>query len=381
METEFQKAIGKSAGEVMRDIADFLSHPQIVRSKGVDLRYLLPDLNMQGQLSFALLSEAMEQGWELERAELFYRRACGGSIDEETISSFVRAFQCREGEEYRSYQKKYGSHFTLLDGSYWATCLAVGIDCDCASEVMDYLRLFTVCLMEFAYMGDANPATTYTWSYYESFRNMLDTIIRDPEAPPLPLRIKAVGGSAGKKTNNTYPLSLGVDVENPNGERMATDVTIDITLKDQSGEVITVIRDKILCIDPGTVYHYGVTKEISGGAVASIAATAKAGGHLRLFTPLMKHITLSDLKLLKNGDTMQFKGCMTSHYNAPLRSVILHYQFLDARYKLLGGGSEWIYQGIKPEESISFCTEIAVSVPRAAKVLYSLDFDAMELVK
>ena len=382
METEFQNAVGKSAGEVMRDIADFLAYPCIVsEQKQVDLRTLLPDLNMNGQLSFALLSEAVTQSWELERAELFYRRACGMAMDEETMVSFLDAFQNPDGDAYKAYQQKYGCYFKMLAGSYWASCLAVGIDLDCVNEVMTYLRLFTVCMMEFAFMGDANPSSTYTWNYYESFRNMLDELIQNPENEPLPLKIRAVGGSAGVREQDSYFLTLGVDIQNPNPSHMAKDVAIDVTLKDKEGNVLTVIRDKIECLDPGTIYHYGVTKKMVGAAVGSIAATAKASSHLRLQTPLMKHVDLSGLRLIKAGNSMQFTGKMVSHYNTPLRSAMLHFQFLDAKNKILGGGSEWLFDGLKPEEEITFNTKVAVSVPRAAKVVYSVDFDALELIK
>ena len=382
METEFQKAVGKSAGEVMRDIADFLAYPcPINPQKQIDLRTLLPDLNMLEQFSFALLSEATTQGWDLGRTEIFYRRACSDSVDEETMREMLAAFQNPDGAEYKAYQKKYGCYFKMLDGSYWSSCLALGIDADRVNEVMAYLRLFTVCLMEFAYMGDNNPETTYTWSYYESFRNLFDEILQEPEAEPLPLKVRALGGSAGVREGDTYHLSLGVDIENPNPDRMARDVVIDITLKDKDGNVIATVGDRVECIDPSVVYHYGVTKKIRGAAVASIAVTAKAGSHLRLQTPLMKHIELSSLKLSRNSTAMQLSGKMKSRYQSDLRSVILHYQFLDANNKILGGGSEWLFDGIKAEQEIDFASKVAVSVPRAAKAVYSFDFDALELIQ
>ena len=382
METEFQNAVGKSAGEVMRDIADFLAYPcPINPQKNIDLRTMLPDLNMPEQFTFALLSEAVTQGWSLDRAEIFYRRACSDTVDEETIRSMLHAFHDSDSEEYRAYQKKYGCYFTMLDGSYWASCLALGIDADKVDEVMAYLRLFTIALMEFAYMGDNNPSTTYTWSYYESFRNMLDELIRDPDPEPLPLKVRALGGSAGVREGDAYHLSLGVDIENPNLDRMARNVVIDVTLKDKDGNIITTVGDRVECIDPSVVYHYGVTKKIRGAAVASIAVTAKAGSHLRLQTPLMKHIALSELKLSRNNNAMQFSGKMTSRYQSNLHSVILHYQFLDANNKILGGGSEWIFDGVKAGQTVLFESKVSVSVPRAAKAVYSFDFDALELIK
>ncbi len=382
METEFQKAVGKGAGEVMRDMADFLAYScPINPQKNVDLRTLLPDLNMKEQFSFALLSEAVEQGWELDRAEIFYRRACSDAVEEEIIRAMLAAFRDPNGSAYLAYQKKYGCYFNMLDGSYWSTCLALGIDADKVPDVLQYLRLFTVCLMEFAYMGDSNPEKTYTWCYYESFRNMLDELLKEPEPDPEPLKIRAVGGSAGKREQDSYSISLGVDIENPNLDRMAKDIAIDITLKDKDGNVIATVGDKLECLDPGVIYHYGVTKKIRGAAIASIAATAKPAGYLHLQTPLMKHIELSSLRLSKTNGGMQLSGNMTSRYESSLRSVMLHYQFLDADNKILGGGSEWIFDGLGAGQTASFESKIAVSVPRAAKAVYSFDFNALELIQ
>ena len=167
METEFQNATGKGVGEVVRDVREFLSLSCVVHpERQLDLCTLLPDLNMYGQLSFALLSEAYAQGWEPDAAESFYRHATAG-IDEELASTMIAAFRNQSSEAYRTLCRKYGNRFTLSDGSYWSSCLALGIDAGEIGKVMQYLRLFTVCLMEFAFMGDSNPAKTYTWCYYE----------------------------------------------------------------------------------------------------------------------------------------------------------------------------------------------------------------------
>ena len=172
-----------------------------------------------------------------------------------------------------------------------------------------------------------------------------------------------------------------MDVENPNPARMAKDVTIDIVLKDKSGEVIATIKDKLECIDPGAIYHYGVTKKIRGGAVGSIAATAKASSYLRLQTPLMKHIALSELRLARENAAMRFCGKMTSNYPSDLRSVILHYQFLDASNKILGGGSEWFFEEFKVGEEKPFSIPCPVPIKGATKIVYSIDFNAQDLLK
>ena len=382
METEFQNAVGKGIGEVVRDIADFLSTPFIINEeRQLDLCTLVPDLNMHEQFSFALLSEAHTQGWNTETAENFYRHACGKVIDPETVSAMVLAFRDRTSREYRAYAQKYSNRFTALDGSYWATVLALGIDAGQISEVMQYLRLFTVCLMEFAYMEDRNPDATYTWCYYDSFRQMLDDLTAEPDPEPLPLKVRALGGSAGKREQDTYYLSLGVDIENPNLDRLARGIQLDIVLKDKDGKVITTIGDKLESLDPGAIYHYGVTRKIRGNAVASFSATAKAAAHLKLQTPIMKHVALSELRLRKNGEGMHFSGNMTGKYDVPLRSMTLHYQFLSAQNKILGGGSEWVLDGLEPGSTRQVNSKIALPIDGAAKVVYSIDFDVVQLLE
>ena len=382
METEFQNAVGKGIGEVMRDISEFLSTPFIINEKRqLDLCTLVPELNMHEQFSFALLSEAHTQGWDAETAENFYRHACGKVVDAEVVNAMIMAFRDRDSKEYRTYAQKYGNRFSALDGSYWATALALGIDAGQVSEVMQYLRVFTVSLMEFAYMEDRNPDVTYTWCYYDAFRQMLDELVSEPEPEPLPLKVRSLGGSAGKREQDTYYLSLGVDIENPNLDRLARGVQLDIVLKDKDGQVITVIGDKLESLDPGAIYHYGVTRKIRGNAVANFSASVKAASYLKLQTPIMKHISLSELRLKRNGEGMHFSGTMTGKYDVPLHSMTLHYQFLSAQNKILGGGSEWVLDGLEPGGTRQVDSKIALPIDGAAKVVYSVDFDVVQLLE
>ena len=381
METEFQNAAGKGVGEVVRDIAEFLScsctvHPQ----KQLDLCTLIPGLNMYEQFSYALLCEALTQGWEEDAAENFYLHACASTVGEEITNAMLQAFRNRDGKEWQEYASRYGNRFTMGDGSYWSTCLALGIDAEQVGDVLYYLRLFTVCLMEFAFMEDRNPPETHTWKYYESFRRMLDELTAAPDPDPLPLKVRALGGTAGKREQDAYLLSLGLDIENPNTDRMAREIRIDITLKDKEGNVIANVGDKLACLDPGVVYHYGITRKIRGAAVASIAATAKAAGHLKLSTPIMKHVALKDLSLCDIADGTRLMGRLSGKYDRPLRSLTLHYQFLSADNKILGGGNEWIADGLDANGEREISARVAVRPKNAAKVVYSIDFDAMELI-
>ena len=382
METEFQNATGKSIGEVLRDIEEFLSTPfEIGQKRKIDLCSLLPELNMPAQFSFALLSEAFAQGWDRDAAESFYSRAVSGVMTEAELCAILQAFDNKQSKEFLALKKKYGNRFTLLNGSYWSTCLALGVDAGEIERVMQYLRLFTVTLMEFAYMEDRNPQETYTWIYYESFRAMLEALAAKPEPDPLPVKVCSMGGSVGKREGETYLLSLGVDLKNPNGDRMARGVAIDIALLDQGGKTIAVIKDRVQSIDPDSVYHYGIAKKIRGAAVANFSVTARAESYFKLSTPIMKHMKLTDIAFCQKNGATRLKGRLENHYDVALQSVNLHYQYLSEDNKILGGANLCVLGEMESGGSYELESQIAVSIPRAKKLLYSVDFDALELVK
>ena len=95
----------------------------------------------------------------------------------------------------------------------------------------------------------------------------------------------------------------------------------------------------------------------------------------------MKHVALSELRLRKNGEGMHFSGNMTGKYDVPLRSMTLHYQFLSAQNKILGGGSEWVLDGLEPGSTRQVNSKIALPIDGAAKVVYSIDFDVVQLLE
>lgn len=384
METEFQNAIGKSTGEVIRDIADFLSYPCVIHPKrDLDLRQILPELNMNEQFSFALLSEAEAQGRSASATESFYRHTCASIMGEATVDAMLAAFRNKQGPAYLNLRARYGSDFSLGDGSYWSTALALAIDAGRIEVLMTYLRLFTVCLMEFAYMEDRNPDATYTWTYYESFRRMLDTLTSEPEpeTEPLPPAVRAMGGTTMPSTGESYYLSLGVDIENPNPDRMALDIALDITLKDKQGDVITVIKDTLHCIDPASIYHYGITKKIRGAAVAGFSATVHAKSYLKLSTPIMNHVKLADLRMPRTEDgSLRLSGKLLGSYDTPIRSLVLHYQLLSKDNKILGGGGEWLFDGIAPNAATPVELLLPVVFRGVAKAVHSVDFSVNELL-
>jgi len=366
----------------MRDIADFLSTPYVIgKEHPVELCSLIEGLNMHGQFSFALLSEARAQGWTWEETEAFYLRACAPLINDGTVTEMLSAFRNTDSADFRALSRKYGNGFRALDGSYWATVLSVAIDADEVERVMHYLRLFTVTLMEFAYMEDRNPSHTYAWCYFEAFREALESFASAPQNAPLPPKIGAIGGSAGRRQGDAYPLSLGIDIINPNTDKMARDVRVDITLKDKAGAVITVIGDRIECIDPGATYHYALSRKIRGAAVGSIRASAHANGHLTLTTPIMNHVQIDNVRTSADDAGTRLSATLKNGYDCTIRALTVHYQFLSKSGKPLGGGSEWLLGELPSGTTKELNARVSVPIASVASVVFSVDFDALTLVE
>ena len=381
METNLQNAVGKSMGEVARDIAELLSTPYVIgKEHPVELCSLIDGLNMHGQLSFALLSEALAQGWTLAQAEAFYLRVCAPLINDATVREILDAFHDQGGESYRSLCKKYGNQFTALDGSYFATVLSVAIDADEVERVLHYLRIFTVTLLEFAYMEGRNHESTYAWCYYESFGKALESFAT-PDAPPLSLTVGRIGGTRSKEKNGAYDLSIGAEIQNPNPEKMARGIDVDVLLKDKNGGVLASVKERIQSIDPAATYHYALTKRITGGSVASISVSARASSFLSLSTPIMHHVRISKVEYKTLADGTHLCATVQNGYDCALSSLTVHYQYQSKSQKPLGGGSTWILSRMEPNEERRIEAHLPVPIGGIEGVLFSADFDALTLVE
>lgn len=376
METEYQNVAGKSAGEITRDIADFLALPCVIHGKrDIDLATLLPDLNMKEQFSFALLMEAYTQGWTPDAAEQFYLHACAPSVGAETAEKMTALFRNPESREFGVNVVKYGYGFDLTVPSYWSSCLKLAIQAKAVPALMQYLKLFMICLSEFAYMEGRKPKETYAWNYYETFQRILDDLEK-PELPPsLPVTVRAVGGSSSKRENQTYFLSLGVDLQNPNDDRVLQNVKVDITLKDREGAVIDVISDQITSIDPGAVFHYGITRRVRGAAVAQIFAKAKASSYLPAQNTVMRGVKLERVSIKRDAHYEILNGELVSTYTKDLPAFALHYQYLNKQNKIVGGGCEWFFDGLPAGGVKRFRAGCQVPIPSAARIVYSIGFD------
>ncbi len=377
---EQREIVGKSAGEIARDIERFLTRSVEVQARRkMDLANLLPDLNMREQFSFSLLMEAKHQGWEPASAENFYLRFCAPAVGREIADKMVAAFRNPSSAEFLSLNEKYGCAFGLSSHAYWSSCFAVAADAKAVPCLMEYFQEFVFTLLEFSYMGTRNPDETYVWKYYDSFQKIL-TELSAPVDVPLAVKVCSLGGTTGNREQDCYNLAFGLDIQNPNPNHMAWNVKVDVHLKDREGNLITSIQDRINCIDPNGIFHYGVTRRIHGASVAHISASAKAENFSKLTTPLMKHAVLSKISINRQSTPSRLNGTLRNNYDCSLYSYALHYQFLNSDNKILGGHSEWFFEEFPKDSEKTFSIPCTVEIPKGSKIVYSFDFNAQDLL-
>ncbi len=381
IQADHKEIAGKSAGEIARNISAFLSRTLPVQARReMDLANLLPDLNMKEQYSFAILMEAKTQGWEWASAENFYLRFCAPAVGDEIAKAILDAFRAPDGDAFRKYEEKYGCNFGLTSRAYWSSCFAVAVDAKAVPQLMEYFQSFVFSLLEFAYMGSRNPDTTYAWKYYDSFQNILTELTTPPDEIH-PLKILGMGGTSGNRSGDSFDLTFGLDIHNPNATHMAWNTKVDVRLKDQNGKIITTVEDQVNCIDPNGIFHYGFTRRIRGNSVAHVSAYAKAEQFSRLSLPLMKHISMEKISMDRRSQPPKLNGKLKNKYDCPLYSYALHYQFLSPENKILGGGCEWFFEEFGAGEEKNFSISCPVPVKGAAKIVYSVDFNAQDLLK
>jgi len=300
-------------------------------------------------------------------------------VKNEIADKMLSAFRTPNGAEFLSLDEKYGCTFGLSSRAYWSSCFAVAADAKAVSCLMEYFQDFIFTLLEFSYMGTRNPNETYVWRYYDSFQKILSEL-STPLDVPLAVKVCSLGGTTGKRDNDGYDLAFGLDIHNPNPNHMAWNVKVDVNLKDREGNLITSIHDRINCIDPNGIFHYGVTRRIHGAAVAHISASAKAENFSKLSTPLMKHIVLSKISINRQGNPSMLNGTLKNNYDCSLHSYALHYQFLNPDNKILGGHSEWFFEEFPQNTEKTFSIPCTVEIPKGSKVVYSIDFNAQDLL-
>ena len=174
-------------------------------------------------------------------------------------------------------------------------------------------------------------------------------------------------GFTKMETKSTLPCNRAFAMPNETANRI---------LKDKNGDVIATVKDRISEIAPATVFHYGVTRRIAGAATAGLSAKVRATSFQK--RDATNRATLSDARIGYGEAQTRLSGRITPPANTPWSALALHYQFLSADNKILGGSNEWFYKTSESTDTLTLSASVPVEIRGAAKLVFSADLDKKE---
>ena len=213
----------------------------------------------------------------------------------------------------------------------------------------------------------------------EEVINSDDNSLNSSSTQAMPLNVTKVGGTTGPKDRDgDFNILLGVDIENPNSDKIATGVTVEITLKSSTGSITEVITDTLYCIDAGATFHYGYEKRWISGDVSNISANAYAREFIDVGgNTFMDGAIFSNFSIYHDDGECDITGEIRSTYNKTIDGCYLYYQ-LKKDGEIVGGNSTYI-DVLPAGATRSLKINNSVDV-QAAQLEYSVDFDLDSLL-
>lgn len=195
----------------------------------------------------------------------------------------------------------------------------------------------------------------------------------------LPLKVVKVGGTTGAKDRNGYfNALLGVDIENPNKTKMASNISLEITLTDAEGNIVDVITDTLYCIDAGTTFHYGTEKVWMHGKVGRISASAYAGSFFDVGDIKFMDGTKFTNPAVQHGDgDCTLTGWLKSNYTKNIENCYVYYQYIE-NGKIVGGNYETI--NFLPAGATRAIKSTSTVDVKMSSFNYSIDFDLSSIL-
>lgn len=373
----------KSAAEIMSTLDRLITAAEKEGSNLV--KDFKERFNIVDALAFNIAATILSDGSVDDDQEEFLNTFLTQNGSDKDASYYFGLFLRKKSDEYKELESKYGHEFDSLD-SMWMQLLVISTKQTqvnyCGEFVTDYTFKLLIPIIE----SDGNVEDDeigYCKKLTQSLANVADAITNknsnsgsDSSASnsAMPLKVTGVGGTLGPKDRDgEFNIMLGVDIHNPNPDKLASMVTVEITLKSKSGSITEVITDTIYCIDAGATFHYGCEKYWMKGQVSNISAAAYAQEFLDIGNKkLMDGAVFSNFSITHGRDCCDITGELKSNYNKTINGCYLYYQ-LKKDGKILGGNNTYV--DILPIGATrSLKIENSVDV-KAGQLVYSIDFD------
>ena len=321
-------------------------------------------------------------------------------------SYFTDLFFRKKSEEYIMLNTKYG-HIFEGDNNIWMGMATSGIETSDFSFVGEIVGPYTEVLKGIARIDGVIEAkeTEYIMAILDSITKAFKAVATEFKAAAtqgvtaantnislksttgehfseeLPLNVSKVGGTIGSKDHNGTSISLGIDATNPNPNKLAYNVTVEISLTDSNGNIVEVINDTIYVIDPNTTFHYGCEKRYIQGMVSSISSASAFAEEFMDVAAGKKYMdggTFSNFNLTKHDNGCKLTGHLESAYQKSIRNCYVYFQILDENGDIKGGNNTNI--GVLPARqtrAIQFDNKINLN---GKHVEYSIDFELNQIL-
>lgn len=332
-------------------------------------------------------------------------------------SYYLELQRLKSGNEYYNYDVKYGHDFDYSN-CIWMMLFLFGQSYVHEEVIGNIISPYVMILIRS--LNDGNNVSDYEMSYIvkitESFAAALRKIQNNQNIPfettkrpvpasssarssvgtnapspsgsnsisssqELPLKVEKVGGTLGPvDRDNCRTVCVGVDIVNPNKNKMASFITVEVTLSDANGNVVDVINEDIYHIDAGATFHFGYTKVWVNGSVVNISANAYARGFVDTNKTAMDGTSFGNCSLNNDfaANICTVGGLLKSDYNRPIQGCTVHFQIVNASGKIIGGDN--VYLDYLPAgQTRSISSDLSLCIQGGSKIIHSIDFDLRQM--
>ena len=214
----------------------------------------------------------------------------------------------------------------------------------------------------------SSPATT------SSSTSSPSSGIGSQSGQPLDVSVLDYGGTF-VQDDDTYYLSIGAQIHNPNKFHTASRVIIKINVLDASGRVIESENETLYHIDPDTVFNYGNELYITNGEPSDIQIFATAEGFKSSAdgSKVYDGIDVGDYTFAEESYRgYSIKGQATSRYVKKLDYVSVYLMFLDSNNKIKGG-CNFSISDMFSNVTEAFSESVAINLNSISYVRHSID--------
>ncbi len=202
----------------------------------------------------------------------------------------------------------------------------------------------------------------------------------------MPLKVVKTGGTVSPNgySKTECNISIGAEILNPNKNKVALNVDVEIVFLDSSGRILDVKHRTINFIDANSTFYFGYEEWCLDNRISNFRVNANAdyysdrGGITMNFADVLK---MSDLNYIlgRDDEDDSFAGVVTNLFNVPLDDVSVYYHCVDSNGDIVGGN--WVYvDELGANRNYTVHKSSTVNL-KASKIKYSFEYNVRDLLR